>query len=143
MILVDVNVLVEAAHRDAARHAVTAPWLASVVAGSRPVALAEAVLVGCVRVLTHPRVFTDPVPPAHAAEFVEALRAAPAAVVLTATDAAHARFAGLLTDDPGLRGNLVPDAWLASLALTQGAELATRDRGFRRFAGLRLVHPPD
>lgn len=142
MILLDVNVLVEAAHRDAARHLGSASWLTAALSGSRPVALAESVLVGCARVLTHPRVFADPLPADRVADFVDAVRTAPAAVVLTATDAAHSRFSGLLRDDAGLRGNLVPDAWLAALALSQGAELATRDRGFRRFPGLRLVHPP-
>lgn len=143
MILLDVNVLVEAAHRDASRHRSSASWLAEALAGSRPVGLAESVLVGCVRVLTHPRVFADPMPAGRAADFADALRTAPAAVALTATDAALSHFSRLLRDDAGVRGNLVPDAWLAALALAQGAELATRDRGFRRFPGLRLVHPPD
>ena len=36
-----------------------------------------------------------------------------------------------------LRGNLVPDAYLAALALEQGAELVTLDRGFGRYPRLR------
>jgi predicted nucleic acid-binding protein len=36
-----------------------------------------------------------------------------------------------------LRGNLVPDAYLVAVALEQGAELVTFDRGFGRYSGLR------
>ncbi len=64
MILLDVNVLVEAGHRDAVRHAASAAWLTEALTASRPVGLPDAVLTGCVRVLTHPRVFADPATPA-------------------------------------------------------------------------------
>jgi hypothetical protein len=40
-----------------------------------------------------------------------------------------------------LRGNDVPDAYLAAIALEAGATMATLDRGFARFAGLRLADP--
>jgi uncharacterized protein len=39
------------------------------------------------------------------------------------------------------RGNLVPDAHLAAIAIEHGATVATRDRGFARFQGLRWVDP--
>ena len=141
MILLDVNVLVEAGHRDAVRHAASAAWLAEVLVASRPVALPDAVLTGCVRVLTHPRVFADPATPAAAGAFLAAVRNAPSAVPLPSTSATWRRFDELLQSDAGLRG-LVPDAWLASLALSHGASLVTRDRGFARFPGLTLISPP-
>ena len=142
MILLDVNVLVEAGHRDAVRHLASASWLAEALAASRPVGLPDAVLTGCARVMTHPRVFADPATPAAAGAFLAAVRNAPAAVPLPATPATWRRFDELLQSDAGLRGNLVPDAWLASLALSHGASLITRDRGFARFPGLTLISPP-
>lgn len=39
-------------------------------------------------------------------------------------------------------GDLVPDAWLAALALEDRA-LITADRGFGRYSGLRWRDPPD
>jgi uncharacterized protein len=44
---------------------------------------------------------------------------------------------------PGERdqGNLVPDAYLAALAIEGGCELVTTDRDFARFTGLRWRHP--
>ncbi len=46
----------------------------------------------------------------------------------------------LLHDDPGVVG-LVPDAFLASLAVAHGCRLATADRGFARFPGLTWFDP--
>jgi len=39
------------------------------------------------------------------------------------------------------RGNLVPDAWHAALAIEYGCEWITTDRDFSRFAGLKWRHP--
>ncbi len=39
------------------------------------------------------------------------------------------------------KGNLISDAWLAAIAIEQGATLVTADRDFRRFPGLRLEDP--
>ena len=141
MILLDVNVLVEAGHRDARRHASSASWLAEALAGSRPVGLPDAVLVGCLRVLTHQRVFADPATPAAAWAFVDAVRTAPAAVPVAPTTATWRRLEELLQGDGGLRGNLVPDAWLAALALSHGAGLVSRDPRLRPLPGLSLVVP--
>lgn len=47
----------------------------------------------------------------------------------------------MATAGRGLRGNAVPDAVLAALAVTRGARLATADRGFARYPGLRWFAP--
>jgi hypothetical protein len=39
------------------------------------------------------------------------------------------------------RGNLVPDAYLAALAIESGSEWITTDRDFGRFPDLRWGHP--
>jgi predicted nucleic acid-binding protein len=41
------------------------------------------------------------------------------------------------------KGNLVPDAYLAALAIESGCEWVTTDRDFARFSGLRWRHPLD
>jgi toxin-antitoxin system PIN domain toxin len=141
VILLDVNVLVTAAHRDATGHDVTADWLEAALAGPEPVGLADLALTGAMRVLTSRRIFADPVPPAAALDFVDAVREAPAARSVTATTATWQRFAALVRPDPAVHGNLVPDAWLAALALSHGGRLATFDRGFARFPGLVVQAP--
>lgn len=64
-----------------------------------------------------------------------------------ARDLADARRPGLeavrrlAAEDPGIRGDLLPDAQLAALCLANGARLATRDRGFAHFPSLRWFDP--
>lgn len=141
MILPDVNVLLYAAHRDFEQHRAYAEWLTTVLAGPEEVGLADLALTGCLRVLTSSRVFADPFPPGRAVDFVTALRAARASRPVGSSAATWDRFGLLVTGDPGIRGNLVPDAWLAALALSHGARLATADRGFGRFPGLQHFDP--
>lgn len=76
MTLPDVTVLVEAGHRDARQHKASSAWLSDVLAGSRPVGLADAVLTGCLRVLTHRKAFADPPTLRATWAFVEAVRQA-------------------------------------------------------------------
>lgn len=141
MILPDVNVLVYAYRREAEHHEAYAAWLADVVAGSEELALAETALTGFVRIVTHPRIVTDPAPTTDALRFVASLRAAPRARTVTATEATWELMTSWSADDPQLRANLVPDAWLAALARSHGARLATADRGVARFPGLRWFDP--
>ena len=60
---------------------------------------------------------------------------------VTATDATWSTLADLSARDPGIRGNLVPDAYLAAMAISHGCRLATADRGFARFPGLDHFDP--
>jgi predicted nucleic acid-binding protein len=41
----------------------------------------------------------------------------------------------------GIKGNLVPDAFLAALAIESGSEWISTDRDYHRFPGLRVRHP--
>lgn len=41
----------------------------------------------------------------------------------------------------GAKGNLIPDAWLAALAIESGCEWFSTDRDFSRFPGLKFRHP--
>ena len=141
MILPDVNTLVYAFHADTAHHADYAAWLNSALAGSEPILLPDVVLTGFLRVVTNRRIFTDPAPTPAALGFVEALRASPVGRALNPTDAAWRQLARCVRDDPYVVANLVPDAWIASLAIAAGARVATADAGFARFKGLVWFNP--
>lgn len=141
MILPDVNMLVYAFHGDATDHERHADWLDSVLAGPEPMLLPDVVLTGFLRVVTNRRIFTDPAPAPAALAFVEALRASPAGRGLSPTDAAWRQLARFISNDPYIVGNLVPDAWIAALAVTSGARVATADAGFARFEGLMWFNP--
>ena len=46
-----------------------------------------------------------------------------------------------LCEAVGAKGNLVPDAYIAALAIEHGLELVTTDRDYARFPGLKWRHP--
>lgn len=141
MILPDVNVLVFAFRREAERHDDYARWLSATLAGAEDVALADAVLAGFVRIVTNSRIMAAPAPTVIALSFVDALLASPASRWLPSGDETWRVLGEIAAGDPGVRGNLVPDAYLAALARTHGARIATADRGFRRFPGVRSFDP--
>ena len=141
MILPDVNVLVYAFRREAEGHARYAAWLADVVAGADELALHDHALLGVVRIVTNPRIMPKPAPISLAMEFVAQLQAANRARWLPAGPASWRRLGELTDQDRAITANLVPDAYLAALALTHGCRIATADRGFARFPGLDWFDP--
>jgi toxin-antitoxin system PIN domain toxin len=141
VILPDVNVLVYAFRREAEEYEQYARWLADVLAGSDELALHDTVLAGFARIVTNPRVVADPAPMPEAMSFLGRVRAAKRARWLPSASQTWDKLAGLVHDDRGIRGDLVPDAHLAALALAHGCTLATADRGFARFSGLTYFDP--
>lgn len=140
MILPDVNVLVYAHRKDALDHLAYKAWLQNVVDGDTAFGLSDVVLSGFLRVVTHPKVFVKPTPLARALEFIEVLTSAPNRVRLE-PGPRHWDIFVRLCREASARGNLVPDAFLAALAIESGAEWVTTDRDFARFEGLRWRHP--
>lgn len=140
MILFDVNVLIYAHREDAERHAAYRAWLEKTLGEKEPCAVSDLVLSGCLRVLTHPKVFLPPTPLNDALEFVQQLRAHPNVSVLSPGRRHWTIFIDLCTRS-GVRGNLVSDAYHAALAIETGCEWITTDRDYARFPGLRWRHP--
>jgi toxin-antitoxin system PIN domain toxin len=140
VILCDVNVLVYAFRTDVRDHGSYAAWLNDEVASPSAYGVSPLVLSGFVRVVTHPRVFVEPTAVTTALDFCRALSEHPNAVTL-APGERHWTIFDTLCRDADARGNLVPDAFLAALAIEHGAELITTDRDFARFRALRWRHP--
>jgi toxin-antitoxin system PIN domain toxin len=140
MRLVDVNVLVSAFRADAPGHAQHRAWVEALIGSDEAYAVSDHVLAGFLRVVTHPRVFQPPTPLAPALAFAQAFRERANAVLL-APGARHWSIFTKLCREVSTRGNLVPDAWLAALAIESGCEFVTTDRDFARFPGLRWRHP--
>jgi hypothetical protein len=98
------------------------------------------VLSGFIRVVTHPRAFYEPDDLDDALAFVERLRELPHAMTV-APGSRHWSIFTSLCRATRATGNVVPDAYLAAIAIESGGELATADRGFARFPGLRWRDP--
>ncbi len=142
MLLVDVNVLIYAHREDAADHRDYRKWLESMVRSEESFAVNDLILSGFLRVVTHPRVFDPPTPLKTAMAFAEAMRSQPNSVAV-APGARHWEIFSRLCLAAGAKGNLIPDAYLAALAIESGCEWITTDRDYSRFPGLRWRHPLD
>lgn len=140
MILPDVNVLVLAHRADQDDHDAIRDWLESEVNSDRPFALADIAVAGFLRIVTNPRIYHRPTGLATAVAFVDGLVEQSTYLAVAAGERHWIILRGLLRDADA-RGNLVPDAHLAALAIEHGATVATRDRGFARFQDLRWMDP--
>jgi toxin-antitoxin system PIN domain toxin len=140
VVLLDVNVLVYAHREDAPGHSGFRKWLEATAASPSAFGLSDGVLAGFLRIVTHPRVFDPPSPMKAALAFADELRGRPSCVLL-APGPRHWEIFTSLCRRAGVKGNLVPDAYLAALAIETGSELITTDRDFSRFPGLRWRHP--
>lgn len=139
---VDVNVLVYAHRREAPNHERFATWLDRARRADEPLGLPTLSLSGFLRIVTHPKIFKDPTPLDEAIAFVEILRASPNHVAIESGPRHWHVFLDLCRT-AGVRGNLVPDAYLAALAIEHNAVWITADRGFARYSRLQWRHPFD
>jgi toxin-antitoxin system PIN domain toxin len=135
VLLPDVNVLLAGFRSDHVHHKLARRFLEAARSGDETIGLSDVALSGVVRLATHPRVFVRPDQIDAVLTFVDVLLEPPAQLV-QAGPTHWARFADLCRHHQ-LRGNLVPDAYLAAVALEQGAQLITFDRGFGLYKGLR------
>lgn len=121
-------------------HAAYRDYVERLLAGPGPYATTDLVLSSLLRIVTNPRVFTPPSPLEAALDFVTELRDRPNRVDVR-PGSRHWGIFTALCRDTGARGNLVPDAYLAALAIESGTELVTADRDFALFPRLRRRHP--
>ena len=140
MVLVDVNVLVYAYRADSPQHGAFRAWLEKLLDAPEPYAMADVVLAGFLRVVTHPRIFRNPTSVEDATVFIEAVRGQ-ANCVLVGAGPRHWPIFSDLCRRAAAKGNLVWDAYLAALAIESGSEWITADRDYSRFQGLRWRHP--
>jgi uncharacterized protein len=140
MILTDVNVLVYAHRADAPGHPAYREWLEALINGDPAYGFSELVLSGFLRVVTHPHVFNPPSDLDSAFTFAQAIRSQPNAVPIS-PGPRHWDIFKRLCEGSGVKGNLVPDAYLAALAIESGCEWITTDRDYSRFPGLKWRHP--
>lgn len=135
MLLPDVNVLLAGFRGDHVHHKIARRFLDDARAGDTVIGLSDVALASLVRLATNSRVFARPDPVEAVLEYVDVLRDPPAQVVRAG--AMHWAYFSDFCRHLQLRGNLVPDAYLAATAHEQRAELITFDRGFGRYPRLR------
>jgi hypothetical protein len=110
------------------------------VNGEQAYAISDLVLSGFVRIVTFRGIFDPPSTIEQALDFVSRLREQPHCT-LVQPGGRHWNIFARLCRESKARGNLVPDAFLAALAIEHGCELLSADADFARFKGLRWRHP--
>jgi uncharacterized protein len=140
MMLVDTNVLIYAHRLESDRHLEYRAWMDELIAGPEPYAVSDFALNGLIRVVTDRRIYQNATPAQVALDYAELVREQPHARVVSP----GARFWTVFRElcrKTGASGKLVPDAYLAALALENGCEFISTDTDFGRFPGLRWRHP--
>jgi len=140
VIVPDVNVLLYAVDETSARHRAARAWLEATLSGTQTVGFAWLVLTAFIRLSTRPAVFSQPLTAAQAFDLVEGWLQQPSVVTILPTQRHLAILRGLL-EPFGTAANLVPDAHLAALAIEHGGAVASSDRDFTRFPGVRWADP--
>ena len=142
MLVVDTNILVYAADRDAQWHAPCNAWIEQQRRQAAPWYLTWGIAYEFLRVATHPRVFRKPWPITDAWRFIETILAAPSANVLLPTQRHAQVLRQTLEELPHLCGNVVHDAHTAVLMREHGIrQIVTRDTDFHKFPFLAVVDP--
>ncbi len=136
MILVDVNLLVDATMTSARDHATANSWLRERLTGTARVGLPWATITGFIRVVGQPRAWDRPLPVGGALTVVRSWLSRPCAWIPEPGPRHLEILEALLRPQPSAR--LVTDAHLAAIAIEHGLELSSRDRDFARWSDLGL-----
>ena len=140
MIVPDINLLVFAHNADAPLHRPARAWWEALLTRGEPVGLPWVVVLGYIRIMTHPAVLERPLRPAEALADVRRWLARPS-VELMSPGPRHLDLLEHMLGTLAVAGNLTTDAHLAALAVEFQAEVHSNDRDFARFPGLRWRDP--
>lgn len=140
MIAFDTNLLVYAFRADLPQHEAARELVEQKRTSATAWAVPTDVLAAFLRLVTNPRVFRTPTPLNAAVDFIAALRASPSLLLLRPGPRHFDLFLEVCRSSRA-RGKLVPDAWLAALAIEHGCTWWSTDRDFARFDGLDFRDP--
>jgi toxin-antitoxin system PIN domain toxin len=140
VLLFDVNIWVYAHREDAPRHRQLKGFVETVLENGSPFGVSMLVMSGFLRVVTHPKVFDPATPLELALQFAETITEHPHAVFVNPGNRHWTIFTDLCRKVDA-RGNLIPDAYFAALAIESGNTWVTTDRDYSRFPNLDLKHP--
>jgi uncharacterized protein len=132
----DANVLLYASDRSSERHDAGRVFLEKCAAQPEVLCLAWPTLMAYLRIATHPGIFAAPLSPEDALNNIAALLALPHVRVISEQDGFLDAYRHVTTHISA-RGNLVPDAHVATILFQNGVRtLYSSDRDFRKFEPL-------
>lgn len=139
MIFPDVNILLYSYDRGSKFHNEAKKWLEDNLSDNE-VFFSWHTITGFLRIVTHPSILKDPAPLSEAIQRVSAWLECENTHLVSFEKRNWPLFAKTLVEGQAT-GNLVMDAHVAAMAVSCGATVASTDRDFTRFPGLRFIDP--
>ena len=137
----DVNVLLYASDQSSDRHLQARRFVETCAAGPEILCLTWPTLMSYLRIATHLRIFSAPLSPDEALGNVSALIGLPHVRTVSELDGFVEAYKQVAGETP-VRGNLVPDAHVATILFQHGVRtLYSNDRDFRKFQSVDLRDP--
>ncbi len=141
MIAVDTNILVYAHRADSTWHERADEVIAGLAEGRSSWAIPWPCLYEFYAIVTHPRIYNPPTPPADARLQIANWLESPTLILLSEGEGFWETLDGILHKSRVL-GGAVHDARIAALCLRHGVKkLLSADRDFGRFPGLKIANP--
>lgn len=138
---IDANLLLYASNTSSPQHAAAKEFVLSRSGDPDLLCLAWPALMAYQRIATHPAIFENPLDPATAWRNVCRLLSLPRTRVIGEEDAFAEDYAAVASS-AAVRGNLVPDAHIATILRQHGVgRIYTADTDFRKFEFLEVVNP--
>jgi toxin-antitoxin system PIN domain toxin len=140
MILTDINILLYAHNADDERFDRASAWFEDLMNGAQLACFCWETINGFIRISTNDKTTPKPYTLREAFLIVEEWLQRPNAIMLEPAKE-HRKVLQKISIEANATGNLYSDAILAALAISHDATVASTDRDFRLFDGLKLINP--
>lgn len=138
---IDANILLYASDNASPFHGRANEFLASRVDDSDLLCLTWPTLMAYLRISTHPTIFSAPISPSDAWDNIGNLLDLPRCRIIIEEESFPSAYAAV-TQGIIVRGNLVPDAHIATILRQHGVtRLYTADTDFLKFRFLEVINP--
>lgn len=138
---IDANILLYASDKASPFHGRANEFLASRVDDNDLLCLTWPTLMAYLRISTHPSIFSAPISPSDAWDNIGNLLDLPRCRVIIEEESFPLDYA-TVTQSMVVRGNLVPDAHIATILRQHGVtRLYTADTDFLKFRFLEVINP--
>jgi uncharacterized protein len=140
--VIDTNILLYCANRDAREQKPASAFLTQAVKAGGPWLITEGICYEFLRVATHPKVFDRPLTWKEAIRFLTPFWRSSRFEVLTAGDRHWRLLSEMLEEIPHPSGNLFFDIRTVVLMREHGIrEIYTTDTDFLQFPGIKVINP--
>jgi uncharacterized protein len=140
MILSDANLIIYSYNELAIEHKTARSWFEERLSSDDLFYFSWQTITAFLRISTNPKIFRSPMTETEAIETVNGWLDNSNVEILKPTSRHWSIFSRIIGENK-VRGALMMDAHLAALAIEHGTTLATTDRDFARFDGLKIVNP--